>query len=205
MSPFHWSVPQLSLKSASIFRCPRLVWRKITGFVKWTLENVLNLNLMDLLCPKKRWNYGGLGDMAPNRFTNSRLPYLQMVFTYSIICFPIQFLGKVLDRAHKRVAFRTISLNQSEVDAANSTKGLLFQFEVNGVPIFLKGEIIPGNLIFCFRNKLGADILFSRSWSFPSTTFPFSFNGRGKHEFLEGLGRRHLRAGGILWFGRPIG
>ena len=53
--------------------------------------------------------------------------------------FSIQILDKILDRAHKRVAFRTISLNQSEVDTTNSTKGLLFQFEVNGVPIFLKG------------------------------------------------------------------
>jgi beta-mannosidase len=58
----------------------------------------------------------------------------------------------MLASAEKRIAFRTIRLNQSPVNESDPAKGRLFQFEVNGVPIFLKGTNWVPISIFPARN-----------------------------------------------------
>ncbi|KAL3081061.1 hypothetical protein niasHT_037529 [Heterodera trifolii] len=51
----------------------------------------------------------------------------------------ISEMGFELAFSRKRIAFRTVRLNQQLADVSDAKKGRLFQFEVNGVPIFLKG------------------------------------------------------------------
>ncbi|KAF7639983.1 Manba-prov protein [Meloidogyne graminicola] len=68
---------------------------------------------------------------------------------------------ELLDFSQKRIAFRTIYLNQSFVNKSDHEKGRLFQFEINNLSIFLKGtNWIPISVFPSRNNSLRRDFLF---------------------------------------------
>uniref|UniRef100_A0A1I8AXH5 beta-mannosidase n=1 Tax=Meloidogyne hapla TaxID=6305 RepID=A0A1I8AXH5_MELHA len=74
---------------------------------------------------------------------------------------PSMPFDKLLDSTQKRIAFRSIYLNQSFVNKLDREKGRFFQFEVNNISIFLKGtNFVPISIFPSRNNTLRRNFLF---------------------------------------------
>uniref|UniRef100_A0A183BHT4 beta-mannosidase n=1 Tax=Globodera pallida TaxID=36090 RepID=A0A183BHT4_GLOPA len=101
-------------------------------------------------CPN--WKLDGLKMKVPAKLVQLWHPIgygTQPMYTLEVKIMENDF---ELAFARKRIAFRTVKLNQSLVNASDPAQGRLFQFELNGVPIFLKGTNWVPISLFPARN-----------------------------------------------------
>lgn len=60
--------------------------------------------------------------------------------SYKIIFFLLEIQSNQINEISKKIGFRKIKLVQDLIDFNNPEKGKNFYFEVNDIPIFLKGK-----------------------------------------------------------------
>uniref|UniRef100_A0A915LXY0 beta-mannosidase n=1 Tax=Meloidogyne javanica TaxID=6303 RepID=A0A915LXY0_MELJA len=107
----------------------------------------IKLENLDILVPRKKIKL-----WWPNGYGSQPLYTLQL---------KIYLNDTLLDSIKKRIAFRSIYLNQSFVSELEHDKGRFFQFEVNNIPIFLKGtNFVPISIFPSRNNTLRRDFLF---------------------------------------------
>ncbi|CAK5113495.1 unnamed protein product [Meloidogyne enterolobii] len=107
----------------------------------------IKLENLDILVPRKKIKL-----WWPNGYGSQPLYTLQL---------KIYLNDTLLDSIKKRIAFRSIYLNQSFVSELDHDKGRFFQFEVNNIPIFLKGtNFVPISIFPSRNNTLRRNFLF---------------------------------------------
>ncbi|KAL7078368.1 hypothetical protein ACQ4LE_001961 [Meloidogyne hapla] len=107
----------------------------------------IKLKNLDILVPRKKIKL-----WWPNGYGSHPLYNLQL---------KIYSNDKLLDSTQKRIAFRSIYLNQSFVNKLDREKGRFFQFEVNNISIFLKGtNFVPISIFPSRNNTLRRNFLF---------------------------------------------
>nr|CAD2139799.1 unnamed protein product [Meloidogyne enterolobii] len=107
----------------------------------------IKLENLDILVPRKKIKL-----WWPNGYGSQPLYTLQL---------KIYLNDTLLDSIKKRIAFRSIYLNQSFVSELDYDKGRLFQFEVNNIPVFLKGtNFVPISIFPSRNNTLRRNFLF---------------------------------------------